>query len=398
MKRFLLVLPLLGALFISGCWSKREINELAIVSSVAIDRSKDGWEIIAEIFLPSSSQGLGGGGISPARQSWLAVGKGPTIFTAIRDLTLKVPRRIYWAHCTAIIVGEEVARSGLIQVLDFWDRDAEARRSTYLYICRGKATDLLINSFGSMERTAGLQLAGLAKTSRISGYAKVVTIHQFMVDLALPGVDPSTAGLVLSPLSEVPGFVPTGKADVKTGVNVMELYLGSQAVFKGTKLVGWLDKKETRGLLWVRDNIKDLIVIEVPGSRGQKIDLEIFNTSSKFSVTEKNGKAHLLVKIKLIMGLADQSSSKELVGKISPVLERKAQAVVKKELEAAWKKVSKIGVDPFGFGHIVNTKNPQLWKKVRTSWPEDISVSWQVEAIIESNGLSIRGPKERRES
>ncbi len=396
MKHLWLAGLLCGTLFFSGCWSKREINELAIVSSAAFDCTDEGWEVTAEIFLPSSSQGAGGGGITAARQSWLAKGNGPTVFTAIHNLTLKVPRRVYWAHCSAIIIGEEVARSGLIQVLDFWDRDPEARRSALLFVYQGEAAQLLTKSFGAMERTVGMQLAGLANTSKISGYADVSTIHQFLVALSLPGMDPNTACLVLRPLVEVPGLVATGKKDLKTGTAVTELNLDKQALFRGTKLVGWLDKREARGLLWVRGTIKDLITIQVPGTRGLKIDLEVFNSSRKLSVKQKDGIPQITVQIELSLGLASQESSKELI-KQSPSLERKAQIVVEKELKAAWSKACKLEVDPFGFGHLIYTKNPKLWHKLQPSWPGGVAIHWQVRAQVESSGLSLGGPRELEE-
>lgn len=394
MKYLWPMLLLCGMIFFSGCWSKREINELAIVSSVAFDRSEEGWQVTAEIFLPSSSQGAGGGGISAARQSWLAKGNGPTVFTAIRNLALKVPRRVYWAHCSAVIVGEEVARNGLLQVIDLLDRDPEGRRSTLLYVYQGKAAELLTESFGAMERTVGMQLAGLAKTSKITGYADVSTLHHFLVALSLPGMDPNTASLFLSPLVEVPGLIATGKKDLKTGTAVTELNLAKQALFSGTKLVGWLEKNEARGLFWVKSEIKDLITIQVPGDGGELMDFEVFDSSRKLSFKEEDGRARITVQIVLRMGLAEQASTKELIVE-SSTLERKAQAVVKKQLQAAWSKTKKLGVDPFGFGHLVYSKNPKLWHKLEHAWPQGAIIDWQVKAKLESSGLSIGGPRER---
>ena len=66
--------------------------------------------------------------VEGGRQVWIARGEGYTIFQAVRDMALKVPRRLYWAHCTAVIVGEQAARSGLTAILDFGDRDAELKR------------------------------------------------------------------------------------------------------------------------------------------------------------------------------------------------------------------------------------------------------------------------------
>ena len=54
MKRWILLLFCLC--FLAGCWDGREINELAFVSSAAIDKDGDRWHVTVELFEPGGMQ------------------------------------------------------------------------------------------------------------------------------------------------------------------------------------------------------------------------------------------------------------------------------------------------------------------------------------------------------
>ena len=65
MKRILLLLSIcVSILFLSGCWDRVEVNDLAIVTATAIDKSDDNQiELSIQIFIPKSLSSGGG-------QSW----------------------------------------------------------------------------------------------------------------------------------------------------------------------------------------------------------------------------------------------------------------------------------------------------------------------------------------
>ncbi|OMF23697.1 hypothetical protein BK132_25795, partial [Paenibacillus sp. FSL H8-0259] len=56
----LLVLPML----LSGCWERKELNELAFVLALGLDKAESGYKVSMQVVIPSSitSQGAGGSG------------------------------------------------------------------------------------------------------------------------------------------------------------------------------------------------------------------------------------------------------------------------------------------------------------------------------------------------
>lgn len=424
MKRTLalgLVVALLP-LFLIGCWDRREINELAIVSAVGVDKEQDLWRLTAEIFRPPAAggEGGGGGGGGPVRQVWVARGQGYTVFQAIRDMALKVPRRVYWAHCTAVIVGEEAARGGITEVLDFWDRDAEARRSANILVCRGRAEDLIVGSQGSLEKTVGLEVVGLKKVVRAEAHSRVATVHEFLVALAAPGADPVTAGLELKAVSEPPGILPGGGGGgggspaggggmgglggggggaIRQPARVLRLK--GLALFHNDKLVRFLEPQEARGLSWVQGDFASTIInVQCPLHPDKKDDwvaLELFRIGSKLGVKAKAGRPEIVVKVKTELALADSGCPGDLTQpEPTRSLERQAATVIRNEIEQAVGRAKSLGVDPFAFGEAIHRSQPKLWKELEKDWPQglkDLTVKVDSEAKVRRSALSSKTPQ-----
>jgi spore germination protein KC len=108
-----LLLAAAVVLLLSGCWSRIEVNDLAIVDIIAMDREENGnWRISLQIVTPQRIAQPGGqGGQAGSRRPFLVVSDtGPTALDAIRKLQLQLPRRIFLAHANVILVGEALAR------------------------------------------------------------------------------------------------------------------------------------------------------------------------------------------------------------------------------------------------------------------------------------------------
>ncbi|MCL6635676.1 MAG: Ger(x)C family spore germination protein, partial [Peptococcaceae bacterium] len=102
MSRRLAVLCLVAALacFLGGCWSRREISELAIILAAGVDYTADGKvQLTLQIARPGSFAGAPtgeGGGAKEGSTVWVASAAGKTIFEAQRNLAAQVSRHLYW--------------------------------------------------------------------------------------------------------------------------------------------------------------------------------------------------------------------------------------------------------------------------------------------------------------
>ena len=52
LKRLLSILIILSTIFLTGCWSSREINTLAITACIGIDKTENGYLVTEQVLNP----------------------------------------------------------------------------------------------------------------------------------------------------------------------------------------------------------------------------------------------------------------------------------------------------------------------------------------------------------
>lgn len=96
--------------FTTGCWNRRELNELAVVLAVGIDKVDDQYEVTVQVVAPSQMSRNRIGDRAPVV---VYSTKALTLFEALRDITTKSSRKLYIAHIHLILFNENVARGGI---------------------------------------------------------------------------------------------------------------------------------------------------------------------------------------------------------------------------------------------------------------------------------------------
>lgn len=120
-KIICLFLMFVVIVFQGGCWSRKEINDLAIVLATGVDQASDGKiRLTVQIARPRA---FGGGGQKPSgfekNNVWVISQNGETVLDAQRYLEAKVSRKVYWGHNVILVLGEELAKQGVRQAINF---------------------------------------------------------------------------------------------------------------------------------------------------------------------------------------------------------------------------------------------------------------------------------------
>jgi spore germination protein KC len=387
------VLILLAAIVLTtvvSCWNRRELDTLAIVTAVGIDKSQEDGKVSvtfqimkpSEVKAPSSgSQGSGGSGGSSG--VWVLTSTGYTVFDAARNAITQSDRRLFFPQNRIIVIGEEIARKGTASLLDFFDRDPEPRRLSWLLIAKGKASDI-IHAKHEQEKIPAEAIDSMVKSSGVTSMAVKVNLNDFFKKLSSPSADPVACRIEM--------IKEEGSANRKIRVT-------GAAVFRRDRLVGFLDRPETRGLNWVLGKVRSgIIVVKSPKEENKNVALEIIRASSKITPKIQDGEVSITVEIKEEGNLAEQMSNVELtnVGMFKVLEQRKAQ-VIKNEIESVLNKARKEwGVDIFGFGEAVHRKYPREWKELQGKWRDEfpeIKVEVKIDANLRTGGLSTAPTK-----
>ena len=347
-KNFLFLLTAIVAILLTGCWSRTEINATAIILGAGVDWMENG-NILLTLQIARSgsfSGGESGAGGQETGATWVLSAEGKTIADAERDLSMRIPRKIYWNHCAVLVIGEEIARKELDAVVNFFELDAALREMTKVVVARGRAKDVLQTS-SSLEKSSSTAMVLLIKKTT----AFDIMLEEFVRMLGSKGIDPVLPGVE----TKESGFIPEPGKE-KEPQEIRQVQLSGAAVFKDDKLVGWLNPQETKAFLWLKgEDMKGMVVIPSPFEAQKYISYRILHGSSKV-VPEYDGE-HLLFNVKVTLkgAIVEQQSSKENLDLNDPekinILESEIPKVVKHQITLTLEKAQKeFGADIFGFG------------------------------------------------
>lgn len=376
-RKAMTVFIIASMIFTSGCWSRRELNRLAILEAFGVDRDTKSGEIILsqQIVKPAAKAGGGSKGNNGSSDSafWTLTARGETFFDAIRKGAVRSSRRLYYGHNKVIVIGEEAAKEGVGPLLDLAGRDPELRPGVWVFIAKGVTAEEIIKAKSEQGPIPALVLDGLAKLNRASSYNAVIHIEDF-----LSMVSSETTAAYASRI-EIAERKKEGEQEF------VEFKLSGAAVFRKDKLIGWLEEKETRGMLWVIGKVQGGIII-VKSPDNQNVGLEILNARSKIKPEIREGKLFIIVEITAQSNLGDSNSNRDLtmpaiysdlIAEQSKVIEEEVRAC----LEIAQKKYH---ADLFGFGEAIHQNYPEDWKLIKDKWDE-IYPTIPVELKIKTN-------------
>ena len=176
-----------------------------------------------------------------------------------------------------------------------------------------------------------------------------------------------------------------------------EMQLQGAGVFRGDHLGGFLNDAETKGYMWLENQVKQRIINTTdteeikPNFSGQ-----VLNSKTKYKVFNNDGTIGLQYQIKAsiavdeVMGLKEQLSETEWVDLMKGA-EKSFAKVIQQECELSIKRERELGLDFLGIGRHIEQKNPKYWKTVKDQWEQkipDFPVSLDVQVKINHSGMS----------
>ncbi|MGG3790070.1 hypothetical protein ABEV41_10955 [Geobacillus thermodenitrificans] len=144
-RALVFLLVSINVVILGGCWDREEINDIAIVLGIGIDRVKNGnIRLTVEIAVPRviGSGQMGGTG-GDKEETIIRSGTGVTIADAIAQLQERLPRRLFWGHMKIVIFGEQAAKVGIREHLDFLIRHPQTRTRCNVFVGKGSAKSML---------------------------------------------------------------------------------------------------------------------------------------------------------------------------------------------------------------------------------------------------------------
>lgn len=235
MKQFIALVLALSLTVLSGCagtgsvyTNYREIEQMMLIRTLGFDRT-DGQ------LRTSISGGEKGEYTGYTRMS----AQGDSVSAALdvlQDYTSW--EELYYAHTKYVLVGQTLAEQDLTEVLDYMIRSSQLRTNVSLYLVKGDTAENLIFHCGGEDNDVTSALDSIVRDSDRRGDGYAFSMREVAASL-------SENGAALLCAIQV---VPLSNVDADAKEDQLTPNTCGYAILKGTKLVGFIEKENTRGV------------------------------------------------------------------------------------------------------------------------------------------------------
>ncbi len=391
----LLVLILTG---VSGCWSRREIEDLAIPGMIGFDqveiRDRPMFRFSILVIRPQHvSGGAMGGGVGDISATRLLTSIGQTPQDAERNVSSRSPRRMFMAHSRVIVIGEKLAQAGVRPVLDFTLRHKDIRLRNWVVVTSGEASKF-------MEVQPEIEKTGFDEVSRLLSItqprvskAVAVDLREFAATMSNPGRD--------AVASRFEVFKPMEKTGAKIqGETIKEtIRLKGAAVFRDDKLVGWMEDRATRGYLLAVDKAKSSVyAIFLPQHKGEQekkptdFSFVLSRSQAKIETEILPDKIRAVIKVNAEGDVGEHFDRQLKIAKPANIkmINKLIGQNMAGDIREAIRVSQELRSDIFGVGDAIHRSSPKFWKEVQKNWHDfypDVEFQVSVEANIRRTGL-----------
>ncbi len=371
--RLLLIVCLLGlTTLLSGCWDQRYLDKLGVVLALGIDEApsgKQGMQVTVQVVLPqnvaSESKGTAGG--TPVTTF---TETGDTLFEAIRKMSARTSRRLFFSHTQLLVIGESIARKGIYPLVDLIERNPDIRTDISVVLTRSIKAQQLLQMTTQMENIPTNQFHE-ALDVNANAYGTIFPVY--VKDITrLRGTGQEQAVL---PSIRIDGNPAVGRtSDNINQIPAAEVpVLSTMAVFREGKLIGYLKPRESRGLSWLEGKVKSSVVkLACPQAEGF-LSVEVQNSHVNYKVKHSNeGDPIVHADLRLVGSIQEilcpgldvlDESVLDHVGEL-------ACQAIEIETGAAINRIQRqMKSDALGWGKEIYLHAGQTWKRMEHDWP-----------------------------
>nr|PZN38993.1 MAG: hypothetical protein DIU70_10105 [Bacillota bacterium] len=353
--------PILAAvsLLASGCWSRRESNDLAVVLGSGVDRAESGALQVSLALARPGGDGSGGGnrqdgGMATGKR--LVTAEGRTIADALQSAQRQMADQITLHHNRVILVGQELARSGLEPLLDYALRNPEVRLTNQLVVVEGTARAAL-DQIPDLESYPTKEVSELL----LGRFSPLLELKDVLAAYYDPAEEPLVPRLTLIPEGG------EGEGRPRLRLNLDGAYL-----YQGDRWVGEFTHRELTGWMWLRGLVRDqVITVPCPGDSDRHLSVRVARGKAHVAPYASGAEVGLQVRLVGYLFLLELQCP---VHPITPEVLQDLEAAVARDVSVsvteAIRKAQAAGADVFGFGALVRSRLPGYWPDLEPRWNE----------------------------
>ena len=337
------IIILVLCLLLTGCYNYKELNKIAIVSSISIDKKDNNYLVGAQVLNVKPKDDNNSSNVIVYEE------EGKTIEEALRNITKKSNKKLYGGHLSKLVISEEVAKDGIIDIVDLFQRLPEIKDEFTITIVKGIEANKVIKIMTSPESIPADFVKNVIESADVdSALTYSSKLDEFVSFYLKKYIDPVITVLEVKNYDKDGTSIKNNESTYPKTKIVLD-YVG--ITYKG-KLEDYLDKDETIGFNFVRDNI-DQMIIPIKCDQNNYTSISILDSKTKVKVDNKYN---------ITINVNNKSSLNEYNcgNKINKnKLEKDTNKKIKKYINKAIKKQEKSNSEFLGLKRYIYLKYPK---------------------------------------
>lgn len=384
---------LLVCCLLAGCWDRKELSQVSLVTGIAIDKGEEQkYRVSVEVINPTELNTKTALGEAP---NIVFSFEGNTIAELLHKMNVGAAQKFIYSHMRLLAISEEVVNETLLDFLDFFERNRQVRSDFNLVLVRGNHAEDILKVPSSEYKVSSLKIAvQLIQMFRGWGGDPGTRLDDFIRILTSKGQVPVLATLDI-------------KGDIKKGMTVDNfknvtpeaiVKLEPLAIFKNSQVIGYLTLEDTRNLLMIQNKLKQTYIGVPCNGKKNIVGVHIVKSVADVSAKETKDVPKFHVTIRSVGVLEEVACKRDLLDhKTFTDYEKLFNKKMDTDIKQLVKKMqTEYKADIFGFGELLRENDYKHFKKYQNDWTkgfEKAEVSVDFHVTITRTGLKQNGYK-----
>jgi len=385
-------------IILTGCLESIELNNLAVVAGIAIDKTDETYTLTAQMLNPSAIAGETGN----ALDVYSLKAEGRSIHEAYKKLDQLTSSALSLSHLDVIVINEDFAKAGISPLLNFALRRDDIRPDIAIVVAKEKNAGDILKVVTALDR---IPASKIDISSRVSSRTQRLTSYNLYEVVNM--VNTNSINVVLNAVSiyhveehtdedieRQDGTQGKTSRNGSTVDNMLDITIPVQlriehlAIFQGDKLAGFINDAEAQLYNMVMGDYKRYDIVT-------KIEADYYTsfgvTELKSKITTDLEKNEATIKME-ISGIVlentypvDFTNTENLVA-MSVYLKDQFEKDINKFVN---KVQTELKSDVFGIGGKAHNQENKVWKEKEGYWSDifpELTINVEVELEISSVG------------
>ncbi|MFZ3588748.1 Ger(x)C family spore germination protein [Bacillus sp. DJP31] len=385
---------LLFLFFLTGCWDRVELNDVSIVTGIAVDQGeKYKYKMTVEVLNATENSKMQAQGFAP---SITYSQEGNSLSELARRMNVGMSRELNYSHTRVFIIDKKIAEEGVMGFIDFLERSGEFRNDFNILIFEGDQASQALKVAYPLQKVSSLKInKQMDSFYKEWGGNPNMKLTDFISAITSEGSEPTLATIHVVGDPDNGSLENLQRIDPKAIVEITGL-----GVFKGDKLLGTMSINDTRSFLWLKGLKETSLTVKCKEEDEKYIDVRITGSKADIQSEVENG----IPQFKINLFAEARIDGTQCIPDLEKIktyekFEKGVEEQIEKEVSNTIQEVQEsFESDIFGFGEILERQHYHEFKKMKKEWNHYFSIAdIDVKATIFLRRSGIRNKSYRTE-